>query len=64
MKKKWNVYLTVGLILTGLMVFAALLGSFWTPYVPTAMNTDAFRRLPSPTCSARTTSGATSSAAC
>ena len=43
MKKKWNVYLTVGLILTGLMVFAALLGSFWTPYVPTAMKYGRFQ---------------------
>ena len=43
MKKKWNVYLTVGLILTGLMVFAALLGTFWTPYVPTAMKYGRFQ---------------------
>ncbi|MBR4550932.1 MAG: ABC transporter permease, partial [Oscillospiraceae bacterium] len=43
MKKRWNVYLTVGLILTGLMVFAALLGTFWTPYVPTAMKYGRFQ---------------------
>ena len=43
MKKRWNVYLTVGLILTGIMVFAALLGTFWTPYVPTAMKYGRFQ---------------------
>lgn len=45
MKKKWNLYLTVGLLLTGLMVAIALLGKFWTPYVPTAMK---YRRFQPP----------------
>ena len=38
MKKRRNGFLIVGLIITGLMILIALLGSFWTPYVPTAMD--------------------------
>ena len=47
MKKTGNIYLTVGLILTGLMIAFALLGTFWTPYVPTAMQYGRFQQ-PSP----------------
>lgn len=35
---KWNKYLIVGLIMTGLAVFLGILGFFWTPYSTTAMS--------------------------
>ncbi len=35
---KWNRYLTAGLCMTGLVVFLALLGVFWTPYSTTSMS--------------------------
>ena len=43
MKKKKNRILIVGLVLTGIMLAAALLGAFWTPYVPTAMKYGRFQ---------------------
>lgn len=42
MKKKhriqWNKYLIAGLFMTGLVVFLAVLGVFWTPYSTTSMS--------------------------
>ncbi len=35
---KGNKYLTVGLFMTGLVVFLGILGLFWTPYSTTAMS--------------------------
>ncbi len=35
---KDNPYLVAGLIITGLILFMTILGLFWTPYEPTAMN--------------------------
>lgn len=35
---KWNRYLIAGLCMTGLVVFLALLGVFWTPYSTTSMS--------------------------
>ena len=32
-----NMYLTAGLILTGVLTAAIVLGYFWTPYDPTAL---------------------------
>ena len=37
-KKKWNYNLTIGLILTTIVVVTAVIGHFWTPYGPTDMN--------------------------
>ncbi|MCR5138042.1 MAG: ABC transporter permease [Oscillospiraceae bacterium] len=37
MRRKMNSRLLTGLIITGLMLAVILLGTFWTPYVPTAM---------------------------
>ena len=37
-KKKWNYNLTIGLILTTIVVVTAVIGHFWTPYSPTDMN--------------------------
>ena len=37
-RKKWNYNLTIGLILTTIVVLMALVGHFWTPYGPTDMN--------------------------
>lgn len=35
---QWNKYLIAGLCMTGLVVFLAILGIFWTPYSTTAMS--------------------------
>ena len=35
---KKNYYLRVGLVITGLVTVLAVLGCFWTPYDPSAMN--------------------------
>lgn len=35
---KWNKYLVVGLVMTGLALFLGVLGFFWTPYSTTAMS--------------------------
>lgn len=35
---KWNKYLVVGLLMTGLVVLLGVLGFFWTPYSTTAMS--------------------------
>ena len=43
MKTSGNVYLRVGLVLTCLILLFALIGSFWTPYVPTAMKYGRFQ---------------------
>ena len=37
MKKK-NDYLRIGLVITGIITVLAVLGCFWTPYDPSAMN--------------------------
>ena len=37
-RKKRNWYLTAGLFMTGLILFLAILGVFWTPYDTTAMS--------------------------
>ena len=37
LKKRMNNYLRVGLIITGIVLIATLIGTFWTPYSPTAM---------------------------
>ena len=38
--KKWNGFLTAGLVLTGLLAALILLGFFWTPWDPNAMGMD------------------------
>lgn len=38
MKKKWNSYLIIGLVMTSLVVLLALISVFWTPYSTTAMS--------------------------
>ena len=48
MKKKMNSYLLTGLIITGAFLLLALIGQFWTPYVPTDM---AYGRFQAPTLS-------------
>ena len=35
--KKRNPYLTVGLVMTGILTALIVLGFFWTPYDPNAM---------------------------
>ena len=35
--KKRNSYLTVGLVMTGILTALIVLGFFWTPYDPNAM---------------------------
>ena len=37
-KKKWNYNLTIGVILTAIILLMAVIGTFWTPYGPTDMN--------------------------
>ena len=37
MKRKMNGYLLAGIGITGIVLLFALIGAFWTPYVPTAM---------------------------
>lgn len=37
-RKKWNYNLTIGLILTTIVVLMAVVGHFWTPYGPTDMD--------------------------
>lgn len=37
MKRRWNPYLTAGLILTGALTALIVLGVFWTPYDPNAL---------------------------
>ena len=36
--RKWNNYLVVGLIMTGITLAIAVVGAFWTPYEATAMS--------------------------
>lgn len=36
--KKWNSYLVVGLIMTGITLAVAVIGALWTPYEATAMS--------------------------
>ena len=47
MKKRMNTYLLAGLLITGVILLAALIGAFKTPYVPTAMDFQRFQP-PSP----------------
>ena len=58
MKKK-NTFLRVGLVLTALVVGFIVLGLFWTPYSPNAMDFRACCRRPPRTRWARTSSAAT-----
>ena len=37
-RKKWNNYLIIGLIMTGITLAIAVIGVFWTPYEATAMS--------------------------
>ena len=37
-KKKWNNYLVIGLVMTGITLAIAVIGAFWTPYEATAMS--------------------------
>lgn len=37
-RKKWNNYLVIGLIMTGITLAIAVTGTFWTPYEATAMS--------------------------
>lgn len=37
-EKKWNGYLVVGLVMTGIALALAMIGAFWTPYDATAMS--------------------------
>lgn len=37
-KRKWNYNLTIGLILTSVVILMAIIGTFWTPYSPTEMS--------------------------
>lgn len=55
MKKKWTTFwegasfkLKAGLILSILMLLLALIGQFWTPYSPTAMDASAVMMAPGP----------------
>ena len=43
MKKHMNRYLLAGLIITGVMLLITLIGTFWTPYLPTAMKYGRFQ---------------------
>ena len=43
MKKRINGFLLAGLIITGIMLIATIIGVFWTPYVPTAMKYGRFQ---------------------
>ena len=43
MKKKPNGFLLAGLIITSMMLLVAVIGLFWTPYVPTAMKYGRFQ---------------------
>ncbi len=45
--KKRNYNLTIGCVLTGFMLLLILIGYFWTPYAPTAMNAAAKSQGPS-----------------
>ena len=47
MKRRMNSYLLVGLIITGIILAFTVIGAFWTPYSPTAMQFGKFRP-PSP----------------
>ena len=41
-ERRKNLYLRVGLIITGIITVLAVLGCFWTPYDPSAMNSGYF----------------------
>ena len=43
MKRVKNGYLLAGLLITGIMLLVAVIGVFWTPYVPTAMKYGRFQ---------------------
>ena len=47
MSERRNIYLRVGLILTGVITLLAVLGCFWTPYDPAAMNSAEMYAAPS-----------------
>ena len=37
-RTKWNTYLVVGVVMTGITLAIAVIGAFWTPYEATAMS--------------------------
>ena len=37
-RKKWNMYLVTGMLMTGITLAIAIIGAFWTPYEATAMS--------------------------
>ena len=37
-RKKWNMYLVIGMLMTGITLAIAIIGAFWTPYEATAMS--------------------------
>ena len=37
-RKKWNHYLVIGIVMTGITLAIAVIGAFWTPYEATAMS--------------------------
>ena len=37
-RKKWNNYLVIGILMTGITLAIAMIGAFWTPYEATAMS--------------------------
>lgn len=46
MKKKKNYNLIIGLIITAFFLLTAIVGHFWTPYNPTAMNASSVNLVP------------------
>ena len=46
-ERRKNLYLRVGLIITGIITVLAVLGCFWTPYDPSAMNSAEMYAAPS-----------------
>ena len=46
-KRKWNSYLVIGFIMTGITLAIAVVGAFWTPYEATAMSASEIFKGPS-----------------
>lgn len=46
-KRKWNSYLVIGFIMTGITLAIAMVGAFWTPYEATAMSASDIFKEPS-----------------
>ncbi len=47
MKNRYNWNLIIGMVITGVVLFTALLSFFWTPYDPTAMDAALKNQAPS-----------------